>query len=190
MRRRQVDDLLHDVHRLPGPSPVLVAILLDEHLHRPYIPLLVLLDRLRLVREQRANNEVPVLLMLRRVVEVKHETVTIRQRLHVLRIRLVEPLEPILLSAEHEVDALDCLHSFRYGYDDRLAGIVALQDAEVGKVLLRRLRREEGEERVYAVRGVVTREVTHEQLWQSSAERAVVGIAGTVEVAPRREVGS
>ncbi len=186
---RQVDHLLYDIHRLPLLSPVCVAILLHQLLHDIHIPRLVLLDRRRLVREERSNNQVPVLLMLRRIVKRQHEPVPLRQRRHVRSVRLVEPRR----IAEHKVDGLDRLHDLRHGHDGRparLVQVVLARDLEIREVHLRGSRREEREERVDAVRGVMAREVAHEELGEGSAERAVVGVARTVEVAPGREVPS
>ncbi len=56
-----------------------------------------------------------------------------------------------------------------------------VRDLELREVHLRGIRHEEWEERVDVFRGVVTREVAHEELRESSAERAVVGVASTVE---------
>ncbi len=50
--------LLYDIHRLPLIPPIRVAVL-HQLLHRAHIPILILVDRRRLVREERPKKPGP-----------------------------------------------------------------------------------------------------------------------------------
>ena len=89
---------------------------------------------------------------------------------------------------EDGADALKRIDDFGDRNRLRPCEIILVRDLEICQILLRRLRREEGEERVDAVGGIVTREMAEEELGQRCAERAVVRVARAVLEAPGREV--
>ena len=108
VHRYKVDNVPDDVDVGTGNAIVLYALRLQQLARLVLIPRYILLVDFH-IREQRMPQQSLIRAMLLLVIEREHESVSLSERLHILRVCLLELVEVV----EDVADACECVEHFR-----------------------------------------------------------------------------